>query len=211
MSLVVKCGWYSSGGAEIQVRIGEIVRLLEREETVTLVGDKWYRKGRSRKEALSKPLSLAKLGEVRSWRREKFVYEETGLEEITYSLGIWNGRDDPEAVSLLVYLTEPITQVQSIAFDGLDLELVKDKWRDVLAWGEVVARHLGGRGVVSSDELMKWAEVQGLEEADLAAYAVFDGREGRSSVSAATWPEVIAPDKKRVQEAIGMIRAMVGD
>jgi len=210
VSFFVRCEWFPPAGAEIQARIGQIARLLGREETVAVVGGHWYRKGRSKKEALSKPISLAKLEEGRSWDREKFVFEETGREMMDYWFGAWNGRDDPDSVSLLVHLTEPSTEMDSIGFGGPGLESLKDKWRHVLAWGEAVAHHLGGRSLVSSNELMEWAEAEGLEGADMAGYAAFDGRDGRSIVGVATWPEAITPDKKRVQEFIGMHRAMVG-
>jgi hypothetical protein len=209
MSLFLNCGWHPLAGMEIQARIGQVVRLLEREETIAIMGRNWYRQGRSKKEALSKPLSLAKLTDVRSWGRGKVIIERTGREEIDYSLGIWNGRDDPEAASFMADLNEPPTEPDTLLFSGPRLESLKDKWHHVLAWGEAVAIHLGGRSFVGSDELRDWAEAEGLEGAALAGYAAFNGRDGRSIVGAATWPEVIAPDKKRVQELIEKHRAMV--
>jgi hypothetical protein len=209
MSFFLNCGWYPAAGAEIQARIGQIARLLEREETVALVGSNWYRLGRSKKEAQSKPLSLAKLGDVRSWRREKFVFEETGREEWDYWLGVWNGRDPPDGASLLVHLHEPTTEVDMLVLDGPDLESLEDRWRHVLVLGEAVAHHLGGRSLVSSSTLIEWARAEGLERADMAGYAAFHP-DGRSIVSAATWPEVITPDKQRAQEFIRRFRAMVG-
>jgi hypothetical protein len=209
MSFFLNCGWYPTAGAEIQARIGQIASLLERQETVALVGGNWYRKGRSKKEALSKPLPLAKLREVRSWHRDKFVFEETGREELDFWLGVWNGRDPPDSASLLVHLHDPTTEMDMLVFSGPGLESLKDRWRQVLAWGEAVAHHLGGRSLVSSNTLIEWAEAEGLERADMAGYAAFHA-DGRSIVSAATWPEVIAPDKKRAQEFIRKFRAMVG-
>jgi hypothetical protein len=208
MSLFVNCGWRPPAGTKIQTRIGQIVRLLERDETVALVGRNWYRLGRSKREALSKPLSLTKLTEVRSWGRGKVIIEETGREERDYSLGVWNGRDEPDIASLSVMLHEPSTWSDSLVFRGPGLESVKDKWRSVLAWGEAIATHLGGQSEVSSHDLRDWAGAEGMKHADSAAYAVFEG-DGRSSVAATTWSEVIAPDKKRVQEVIRMIRASI--
>jgi hypothetical protein len=150
MSLFLSCGWYPAAGTGIQARIQQIARLLEREETVAVVGGNWYRLGRSKKEALSKPLSLSKLGQVRSWRREKLVYGTTGLEEMNYGLGVWNGRDPPGSVSFSVDLYEPTTHADTLVFRGPDLESMKDKWHQVLAWGEAVAHHMAGRSKVSS-------------------------------------------------------------
>jgi hypothetical protein len=212
MSLFLNSGWHPAVGTGIQARIGQIARLLEREETAAMVGGNWYRLGRSKKEALSKPVSLAKLGEVRSWKRYRFVHEETGREEVDYSLGVWNGRDPPESASFSARLNEPTTKTKmdTLVFSGPDLESLKDKWPHVLAWCEAVAHHLGGESLVSSHELTDWAEAEGLEKASWAGYAAFHA-DGRSIVSAATWPEVIAPDKKRVQEFIGAYRAMSGE
>jgi hypothetical protein len=210
MSFILNCGWYPAACAAIQARIEQVARLLEREETVALVGANWYRLGRSKKAALSKPLSLAKLREVRSWHREKFVFEATGLEEIDYRLDVWNGRDPPDSASLSVHLNEPTTEVDAIVFRGPDLESLKDRWPHVLALGEAVAQHFGGECLVSSNTIIEWARAEGLERADMAGYAIFHG-DGRSIVSAATWPEVIAPDRERAQEFIRNYRAMFGD
>src|SRR5688572_7821800 len=109
MALFVSCGWFPAAGAEIRARIGQIARLLERQETVALVGRDWYRLGRSKKEALSKPLSIKKLEEVRSWDRGRILADETNPEEIDYSLGAWNGRDPPDVASLSVMLHDPPT------------------------------------------------------------------------------------------------------
>jgi len=213
MSFFLNCGWYPPAGAGLQARIEQIARLLEREETVALVGPNWYRKGRSKREALSKPLSQAKLGDVRSWAHKKFPHVEAGreVEVIEYWLDVWNGRDAPDSASFSVELHERATEMDSLVFGGPELESLKDKWRLVLAWGEAVGHHLGGESLVSSNQLIDWARAEGLERADMAGYAVFDGREGRSIVSATTWAEVVAPDKERVQEFIRMYRAMFGE
>lgn len=210
MSLFVNCGWHPPAGTGIQTRIDQMARLLQREETVALVGGNWYRKGYSKKEALSKPLSLAKLGEVRSWTRDRFVYEDPRREEIDYSIDAWNGRDPPESASLSITLYEtPPTETDSLVFGGPGLETLKDKWHEVLAWSEAIANQLRGLSVVSSSDLIQWAEAEGLKRATSAAYAAFDGRARRSSVSAATWQEALTPNKKRVQEVIEMIEASV--
>jgi len=208
MSFFLNCGWYPTAGTGIQARIGQIAGLLGREETVALMGPNWYRLGRSKKEALSKPLSQEKLNDVRSWSRDKILRGETDREVMEYSLGVWNGRDEPDAASLMVDLHEPATEMDSLVFGGPDLESLKDKWRRVLAWGEAVANHLRGLSLVSSDRLIEWARTEGLEKASSAGHASFDGRNGRSIVSAASWPEAIAPSKQRVQEFIRAYIAM---
>jgi hypothetical protein len=209
MSLFVNCEWRPPAGAGIHARIEQVGRLLARDETIAIVGPSWYRLGRSKKQALSKPVPLAELGKVGSWKREWFA---PGEDE--YSLGMWNGRDDPHAVSLLVYLHEPPTMFDTLLFDGPNLDSVKEKWRDVLAWGEAVAHQLGGLSVVSSGQLQKWAEAEGIDDPVSAAYAVFWGQDAASKprtargagsiVSAATWPEVIAPNRGRMQELIAV-------
>jgi len=209
MSFFLNCEWYPPADAGLMDRIEQIVRLLERQETVAVMGRNWYRQGRSKREALSKPLSQAKLTDVRSWGREKFIYEEAGrkVEVIQHWLGVWNGRDAPDGASLSVEIHEPMRGMDFVVFRGPELDSLKDKWRHVLAWGEAVSHHLGGWSLVSSNQLIDWARAEGLERADMAGYAAFHSRDGRSIVYATTWAEVIAPDRERVQDFIRRYRA----
>lgn len=170
MSLILNCQWYPDPQASVERRVQQAAELLARDEAVALMGNGWYRLGRSKAQALTKPVATSELANPGSWKQSAF-----GPGEVDHVLSVWNGHDDPRGVSLRVELHTPASQVDTLAFDGPQLETATARWSEALALARALATDLEGLAIVSSHELIAWAEGQQLERADLAAYAAFWG------------------------------------
>jgi hypothetical protein len=223
MSLFINCQWYPENNAPLNERIEIIVGLLSDPAVTALLGGEWYRLGRSRRQALSKSVPPGELRQVNKWRYTRlspgFGY---------YGMHLWNGVDGPGGITIALELNEPASRLDTLVLHGPETKALRAagaQWDVVLSCGSFIAEELGGLVIVSSHELIDYAQNNAIERADLAAYGAFWGidRSGKnpgylslplgetlvpfSIVICQTWTNVEFPNLSRIEELIRLLRS----
>jgi hypothetical protein len=184
MKPIVRCNWLPPGGASLEQRAAEVLRVAGDLGLPPAIAGQWFEKGRSKKKALSKPVRLEELQTIkRPWRRVPLVGDE-----VFYALDLWNGRDLPGDATLSIVLYQPPVSMARFSIAGLEtdmfmvtgpdlsvLEADGVSWAALLEVARRTADRLGGRTVVTSTEAMAYCEQQNISGADHAAYAAFWG------------------------------------
>ena len=219
MSLFIRCRWLPDPTHALEGRIGEIVTLLRSEVVERLTGSRWHGLAMSRAAALRDRVDL---NATRAWRKVPLT-----TTQVMHRLGLWNGADEALSASLSATVYEPSEEPDILVFSTSDcqsLEASETRWADVLAVAEAFANQLGGRAIVSSNELLEWAAQRNVEHADVAAYAAYWGvdrsganpcyewipKDHRGSpsceVACTTWAEAASPSEERLANLVRLLR-----
>lgn len=221
MSLFINCQWFPESEASLGDRMKSVSGLLRNNAVSVLVGQQWYRPGRSRKEALSKPILASQLEQINAWR-----FTDLSASSGYYGIRLWNGRDNQNGATITCQISIPATRLDIIVIDGLDIDRLQAdglSWDHVLSCARCMAEQLGGLAVVSSHDLIDYAKRNALERPHLAAYGAFWGvdRSGKnpgygmlikqkslpfSMVNFRTWEEVQSPSVTRLQGLVSLLR-----
>jgi hypothetical protein len=179
-----------------------------------MVGPRWFKLGRSRKEALKHEVRLGELQTNKNaFRRVPLIDEDA-----YWTLDVWNGRAEEEGANVHFRLYDPPTNLDvfMISFDRAALGGTVS-WDDVVFSARQLSRQFGGQVIVRSHELLEYAAERNIPDAEFAAYAAFwgDDRSGRNPlhrwmessgvkppleiVACNSWEEVEAPDEARLR------------
>lgn len=221
MSLFIRCEWVPETNASIELRVAEATGVFGVRILAKIAGAQWYRLGRSKAEALSRPVSIDDLRQVQAWRRVPLIPGS-----MIYSADLWNGRDHPEGVNLSIAINVPSTDLDTCVVSNLDANYLRASgisWRDVLIFAESLAQMLGGVARISSHELLDQAKDWKAVGAQEAAYAAFWGidRSGKnpryhelmkkrkfppvSCVAAKSWEEVYFAEIDQFREILQLL------
>jgi hypothetical protein len=167
----------------------EALGVIRQPELASLFGAEWFKGGRTKKAALSRPVHLENITpKAPPWRRVSMT-DVPPHNDIYYQLGLWNGLDRPASCSFSITLYEPALDPRRLQIPGLEtdtiiipgpelalLESTSTAWHRLLDICHLIANLLGGRAEITSDELWDLARGQTqLSQASDAAYAAFWG------------------------------------
>ena len=216
MSLSIICQWSHNDGRSIEERIQHAAAVFSAPDVQSLVGQQWFRGGKSKRDALSKPVPMSAFGEIKTWDRSLLTPEI-----YMYGLSLWNGRDYPESFSLSVTLqapperTSPHFSPNQFLLSGFEINQLQARniaWTSILAVAQFMAEEFKGRSMIRSDELYKIGEQNcGIEEPDIPAYAAFWGgcgseRHPTSMIVCKSWDEARSPDCARLRELAALLK-----
>jgi hypothetical protein len=184
MSLDVICVWHEADDMPLEQRLSKAAVVLRSPQVEEIFGPNWYHGGKSRKDALSKPVNLDDVLKLEAW--SEWRGEPPPPCGLTYTFGMWNGHDgaDPRRGGVSVILIEePVPYVHRIpgrsgrmVFDCPVLEVIaKDETRvaQFISFARFLASRLEGTAVLRSYELMEYAEERDALDEHLMAYAAF--------------------------------------
>ncbi len=216
MSLFIRCEWIPPADSSLDARVMEIANLFNNPMFTAIAGAEWYLLGRSKAEALSKPMRRAELVQLHLWRCVPLIQGKH-----VYACNLWNGRDDLNSVNISIALHVPPEDPDTFVISGLSADNLCSSgvsWRAILDLSILLAETLGGAVRVSSHELLERGAELLAADAQKAVYAAFWGidRSGRnpayrsllaterdipfSCVSADSWEEVFAPNPARMRD-----------
>lgn len=216
MSLFIRCEWIPPADASLDVRLMEVANLFNNPTFTAIARAEWYSLGRSKAEALSKPVRRAELAQLQFWRCVPLIQGKH-----VYTINLWNGRDDLNSVNISIALHVPPDDPDIFVISGISADNLRSSgvsWKGLLDLSISLAERLGGAVRVSSHELLERASELLAVDAQKAVYAAFWGidRSGRNPayrsllaterdipffcVSADSWEEVFAPNPARLRD-----------
>jgi hypothetical protein len=208
--------------ASLEERIAESASLVGAPLLATIIGAQWFRLGKSKAEALSRPVDMDNLARIDTWRRVQIV---PGV--MVYAVDLWNGVDHPGVANLSIAIHVPPNEPDTFVISSLNADYLRSadvSWSSVIAVAECLADRLGGLSMIASHELLELLQKKMPGSSERAAYAAFWGidRSGNnpayrgletaqisapfSCVAADSWEELNAPTAsqlRRVAELLG--------
>ena len=113
MGLVIRCWWLPPSHLPIEQRMMEALGVIRQPELASIFGAGWFKGGRTKKAALSRPVNLENITpKAPPWRRVSMT-DVPPHNDIYYQLGLWNGLDSPCLVLLFHYALRTCTRSQA--------------------------------------------------------------------------------------------------
>jgi hypothetical protein len=197
--------------ASLASRFAELANVGLSNKLQKMVGPRWFKLGRSRRDALKHEVRFSEL--QTNIRRVPLIDGEA-----YWTLDVWNARAEEEGANVHFRLYDPPAQLDVffVSFERAALEDITP-WNEVLSSARQLSEQLGGHVIVRSDELLNYAAEREIPYAEHAAYAAFWGedRSGRNPlyrwlassgtkppleiVACDSWKEVETPDEVRLR------------
>src|SRR5262249_37598996 len=138
MDLLIRCLWMPPQNAPIASRLAEISDVGSATKLLTMVGPRWYKLGRSRKDALRHEVVLGEVHITRPICRRVPLIDG----EAYWALDVWNGRADQESANVHFSLYDPPNNL-----DIFYISFQRDALEPTVSWNDVLsaARHLSER------------------------------------------------------------------
>lgn len=214
MSLFINCQWPSHPNASLDFRFKRLANTLYHPAVAALSGSDWYQLARSKQQALTQHVSAEAIRQPAHWKPSR-----PGAGPVTYRVSLWNGRNDPAAVTIMAELHGAANEIDSFVLEGPELSDLQSQgiaWELILGCGQTIAKELGGLALLSSHELIEFAQTTGLQRPDLAAYAAFWGgndnsnpsnlsNEATEEIVASNWDEAQQPAEHKLQQLIDLL------
>lgn len=124
MGLVIRCWWLPPRHLPIEQRMMEALGVIRQPELASIFGAGWFKGGRTKKAALSRPVNLENITpKAPPWRRVSMT-DVPPHNDIYYQLGLWNGLDRPASCSFSITLYEPALDPRRLQIPGLETDTI---------------------------------------------------------------------------------------
>lgn len=219
MALSIRCDWSHKGAPPIEERIKQAAAVFLSPDIQRLVGSRWFRTGKSKREALSNPIPIETVATSAAWKLVPLV-----LDEEKYVLNLWSGPHGLTSCAVSINLQVPAEQTSvhfppnSFLIAGVEPSSLRSRdveWETILSCARMLANAFQGRCVIRTDELADVSlQLCGIAEqsrANVAHAAVlaeqFRGTHPTEMIVSNPLEDIATPDCERLREIVRLLAA----